>query len=138
VTDSAYANYLYAGTPRPNVKTNAWYTSAVDGSFDPDKSLMLDASAFSRRTNPAADPFGNAPRLSGAARSWPIIRENTSVTRAFTIREGLRGEFRWESYNLFNHHTWSNPVLELSNTQFGKVTNAFGNRTMQMGVKVIW
>ncbi len=138
VTDTAYSNNLYAGTARPNVLSHNWYTSAVNSSFDPNVSLMLDASAFSRRTNPAADPFGNAPRLIGSARSWPIIRENTALTRAFTIKEGIRGEFRWESFNLFNHHTWSLPTLELSNSQFGKVTNAFGNRTMQMGLRFIW
>jgi len=138
VTDTAYSNNLYGGTARPNVLTNNWYTSAVNSSFDPNVSLMLNSSAFSRRANPATDPFGNAPRLNGAARSWPIIRENTSLTRAFTIKERLRGEFRWESYDLFNHHPWSLPTLELSNSQFGKVTNAFGNRTMQMGLRLIW
>jgi hypothetical protein len=138
VIDSAYANYLYAGPARPNVNTNNWYTSAVGGSFEPATDLMLNASAFSRRTNPAVDPFGNAPRLNGAARSWPIIRENTSLTRAFPIKESLKGEFRWESYNLFNHHTWGNPPLDLSNSQFGKITGAFGNRTMLMGLHLIW
>ncbi len=138
VTDSAYLNYLYAGTPRPNVVTNNWYTADVGGSFDPDKHLMLDRSAFQRRTNAAADPFGNAPRLNGAARSWPIIRENTAVTRIFPVRESMRAEFRWEAFDLFNHHTWSLPALDLSNLQFGRVTNAFGNRTMQLGLKLIW
>ncbi|MCX6624173.1 MAG: hypothetical protein NTY38_24550 [Acidobacteria bacterium] len=138
VTDSAYANYLFAGTPRPNVLTNNWYTSSVNGDFDPDKNLMLNSAAFSRRTNPALDPYGNAPRLNGAARSWPIYRENTSLTRIFPIREKMKAEFRWEAYDLFNHHTWSLPTLELSNSQFGKVTNAFGNRSMQMGIKLLW
>ena len=138
VVDSAYNNFLFAGTPRPNVLTNNWYTADVNGNFDPDKHVMLSSGAFSRRTNAAADPYGNAPRLNGAARSWPIYRENTSLTRIFPIREKLRAEFRWEAYDLFNHHTWSLPTLDLSNVQFGKITNAFGNRTMQMGVKLLW
>ncbi len=138
VTDGAYLNYLYSGTPRPNVLTNNWYTSAVGGDFEPATDLMLNASAFQRRTNPAVDPFGNAPRLNGAARSWPIIRENTAVTRIFPIKESMKAEFRWESFDLFNHHTWGNPPLDLSNLQFGKITSAFGNRTMQLGLKLIW
>jgi hypothetical protein len=138
VTDGAYVNNLYAGAPRPNVLTNNWYTSAVGGNFEPATDLMLNSAAFSRRTNPAADPFGNAPRLNGAARSWPIIRENTAVARIFPIKETLKAEFRWESFDLFNHHTWSLPPLDLSNSQFGKVTGAFGNRTMQMGMRLIW
>lgn len=138
IVDNGYINYLYAGTPRPDVRTNNWRMDTGGAEFDPDKHLMLDASAFIRRTDPAANPFGNAPRNSGATRSFPIVRENTSLTRGITIKESIKMELRWETYDLFNHKTWSNPALDISNTQFGKVTNAFGNRTMQLGVKLLW
>ncbi|MGC8795137.1 MAG: TonB-dependent receptor domain-containing protein, partial [Bryobacteraceae bacterium] len=138
VVDNAYQNFLFGGPPRPNVKTHSWRAPTPGSEFDPDKGLMLDSSAFQRRTNPAADPFGNAPRLNGATRSWPIIRENMALTRGITIKESFRMELRWETYDLFNHKTWSLPPLDLSNSQFGKVTNAFGNRTMQLGLKLLW
>ncbi len=70
VVDNAYSNYLFAGTPRPDVVSNNWRTSvAGTGSFDPIGDLWVDSSRFSRRTNPAVNPFGNAPRLNGASRS---------------------------------------------------------------------
>ncbi|MEK7404119.1 MAG: TonB-dependent receptor [Acidobacteriota bacterium] len=138
VVDNSYANYLYAGPPRPNVTSLDWRAPTQGGSFDPDKDLMLATGGVQRRTNPAADPFGNAPRLNGATRSFPILRENTSLTRGITIKESLKMEFRWETYDLFNHKTWSLPPLDLSNSQFGKVTGAFGNRTMQLGLKLLW
>ena len=48
-------------------------------------------------------------------------------------------DFRWEIYDMFNLKTWSNPVsADLSNAQFGVVTNASGNRTMQGGLKLIF
>ena len=46
---------------------------------------------------------------------------------------------RWEIYDLFNNKTWANPAsLDLANTQFGKVANASGNRTMQLGARLQW
>jgi hypothetical protein len=137
VVDTGYQNFLFAGPPRPNVTSHKW-RAAWAGSFDPDKGMMLDASVFQRRRNPSEDPFGNAPRLNGGTRSFPVIRENTALTRSLAIHERIRLLLRWETYDLFNHKTWSVPPLDLANSQFGRVTNAWGNRTMQLGVKLAW
>jgi len=139
VVDNAYSNYLFAGTPRPDVLTNSWRT-AKSGTheYDPIKDLWVDATGFARRTNPAVNPFGNAPRLSGASRSAKIIRVNSTVMRGFTIMEKLKTEFRWEAYDLFNNKTWNTPTLDLSSSSFGRVSGAGGNRTMQMALRLIW
>jgi hypothetical protein len=77
--------------------------------------------------------------LLGAVRSPGRFRENISITRSFPIKERVHMDFRWEIYDLFNLKTWSNPVsLDLANNQFGVVTNASGNRTMQAGLKLIF
>src|SRR5260370_42127700 len=48
-------------------------------------------------------------------------------------------DFRWEMYDLFNLKTWNNPAsADLSNSLFGVVTNASGNRTMQGGLKLVF
>jgi hypothetical protein len=141
VVDNGYSNNLFSGPPRPNETTNNWLSAAAANgcsSFGWDKGLYLDPSAFVRRTNPAVDPFGDAPRLNGAARSCGIARINTTVTRAFSIKERARAEVRWEAYDLLNAKTWSVPTLDLSNPLFGKVTGAAGNRTMQLGLRVNW
>jgi hypothetical protein len=138
VVDSGYNNFLSGGTARPNVLTHDWRAPIAGSEFDPDKDLMLNAAAFQRRTNPTIDPFGNAPRFVGATRMFGRVRENISVTRQFPLfKERTRIDFRWEVYDLFNHHTWSRPdSLDLANTQFGKITNAEGNRTMQFSLKL--
>ena len=45
-------------------------------------------------------------------------------------------DFRLDIFDLFNQKTWSNPVSELSNNQFGVITNANGARNMQLGLKL--
>jgi hypothetical protein len=77
VTDTGYRNNLFGGTPRPNVLTSNWLLP-YSGTFDPSVDKFLDPSAFARRTNPAADPFGNAPVYNGASRFFPLYGENIS------------------------------------------------------------
>jgi hypothetical protein len=46
---------------------------------------------------------------------------------------------RWEVYDLLNAKTWNQPLsFDLANTQFGKVNNATGNRSMQVALKVVF
>jgi hypothetical protein len=102
--------------------------------------VFYNKAAFQRRTNPATDPFGTAPRFNGATRMFGRVRENVSLTRTFPIyKERVKMDLRCEVYDLFNHKTWSNPSSQdLSNTQFGVITNADGNRTMQFGLKLVF
>jgi hypothetical protein len=86
------------------------------------------------------EPFGNAPRLNGATRWFGTFRENATLTKMLPFSEGMRGELRWEVYDIGNHKTWNRPVsADLANlTQFGVVTGASGNRTMQLGLKLVF
>jgi hypothetical protein len=140
VIDTAYSNYLFGGTARPNVLTHNWRAPIKGEEFDPDKDVFYNVAAFQRRTNPALDPFGNAPRFNGATRMFGRVRENVSVTRSFKLpREGMNLDLRWEVYDLLNHKTWARPTSQdLANTQFGVITNAEGNRTMQFGLKLVF
>jgi len=115
VVDTAYSNYLFAGTPRPDVLSHNWRAPVSGDKFDPDKDLFYDRST----------------------RMFGRVRENISIIRSFNFTEKVALDVRWEVYDLFNHHTWSRPSSQdLANTQFGKITNAEGNRTMQLGVKL--
>jgi len=139
VTDTRSSNYLSAGTARPNVTSYDWRAPISGSSFDPDKDLFLSKSPFQGRTDPTIDPFGNAPRFVGVTRSPGRFRENISIARSFPIKERVHLDFRWEIYDLFNLKTWANPAsLDLANNQFGIVTNASGNRTMQGGLKLVF
>ncbi|MPY90767.1 MAG: hypothetical protein GEU99_22995 [Luteitalea sp.] len=138
VVDTAFQNNLRGGTPRPNVVTNDWRGETAGDKFDPSVDNFFNLDAFERRTDPAADPFGNAPRLNGATRSFPVFRTNLSVTKAFPIRGQIRANLRLEVFNLFNQKTWANPVTDLADSQFGIITGTTGNsnRTMQLGLKL--
>ena len=140
VIDTAYANYLFGGTPRPDVTSNNWLsTTGGTTSFDPSKANWLSPSAFVRRINPAAEPFGNAPRYSGDARSARTVRQNFSIARSFPIREKASLDFRMEIFDAWNNKTWSVPTsLDLSNSQFGVVTSATGNRTGQASLRFVF
>ncbi len=138
VIDGAYQNYLFAGTPRPNVTTNNWAAATKGDSFDPSVDNFFNPSAFQRRTNPAADPFGNAPRLNGATRSFPTFRTNVALTKGFPVWERVKTNLKLEVFDLFNQKTWGLPQEDLSNNQFGVITNASGNRSMQVSLKVVF
>jgi hypothetical protein len=138
VVDTGYTNNLYNGIARPNVLTGNW-ALPYNGTFDPSIENFLNPAAFSRRTNPAADPFGNAPVFNGATRFFPLYSANVSMARRIHVHEKANLDFRWEVYNLLNHHRWSNPAsVDLANSQFGKITNASGSRSMQGTLKLVW
>jgi hypothetical protein len=139
VIDNGYVNNLRAGTPRPNVLTNDWRAPIAGEEFDPSVDKFYNTGAFQRRTDPFADPFGNAPRLNGATRAFPTFRTNTAVTKGIPIGERVKADLRLEVFDLFNQKTWSNPTNDMSNQQlFGTITNASGNRTAQLGLKILF
>jgi hypothetical protein len=123
----------------PNVTTNDWLNHNTAGDrFDPSVDNFFNTSVFQRRTNPAGDPFGNAPRLTGASRSPRTFRTNVALAKSFYIREKMHADFRADTFDLFNQKTWANPGTDLSNNQFGVITSANGNRTMQLGLKLVF
>ncbi len=139
VVDSATQNNLRGGTARPNVLSHDWRAATVGEEFDPDKDNFYNRDVFVRRTNPAADPFGNAPRLNGATRMFPTYRTNVAITKALPFSEKTHADLRVEIFDLFNQKTWNRPVSQdLANAQFGAITGAGGNRTMQFGLKFVF
>ncbi len=141
VIDNRYPNNLRGGPARPNIVSNDWRGETAGERFDPSVDNFYDASQFQGRPNPTADPFGNAPRLNGATRSFPTARTNVSITKGIAIWERVRADLRFEVFNLFNQKTWANPTSDLSNvTQFGVITNVKGgsNRSAQVGLKILF
>lgn len=52
--------------------------------------------------------------------------------------EGARFEFRFETFNTFNHTQWNGLSLSRTAGDFGQVTSAFNPRTLQLGLKFIF
>jgi hypothetical protein len=72
----------------------------------------------------------------GAARAPGFWRTDLSLFRNFKFTERFTGQFRWETFNTFNHF---NPVCCGSNNMgssvFDQVTSAREPRTQQLGLK---
>ncbi len=90
---------------------------------------------------PGVGNFGNAPR--DVFRGPGINNSDFTLFKNFPVREGMRLQFRWEMYNVFNHTQWSgvdnNARFDAAgvqvNGQFGQVTSARLERQMQFALR---
>ena len=89
-------------------------------------------------SDPGANPFGNAPRVDGAARGFPTYNEDMSVFKTFTLKEPLTMRFEAQFGNIFNRTDFCNPSTNWSpgTTTFGSVgTQCNYARSVQLGLK---
>jgi outer membrane receptor protein involved in Fe transport len=103
-----------------------------------DKPTWNDAINKSAFQIPAQYTFGNLGR--NRIRSPGFWNLDTSLFRAFPIRERLKFEFRVEAFNIFNTVIYGQPVNDMADTaNFGKVLGTANNpRQLQLGAKIIW
>lgn len=82
------------------------------------------------------DRFGNAGRSTvqgPGSNSWDI-----ALFKNFSIREGIRLQFRGEYFNAFNHPNWNMPGRDLGGGGFGVVSSAQDPRIVQFGLKLLF
>jgi hypothetical protein len=60
------------------------------------------------------------------------------VTKHTLIKENLAFDLRFEFFNIFNHAQFINPTGDISNSNFGIVTNARPPRIGQVSAKFYW
>jgi len=60
------------------------------------------------------------------------------VNPCFPIRERLKFQIRFESFALFNHTNFGNPVASLASPLLGQITSAFASRDIQFALKLHW
>jgi hypothetical protein len=81
--------------------------------------------------------FGNAAKDSVVGPGIQIW--NISVFKSFPIKaEGARIDLRFESFNTFNHTNPQGIDLNNHDANFGKITNDYGPRTLQLGGKFVF
>lgn len=121
---------------RPTVTGYEGWRGQIHGDkFDPAVDRFLDISAFP--TQPIG--FGNATRHNPKVRSFPILNENLSLAKSFSLTERFRLDFRWEAFNLFNRVRFSTGSTNLNSSGFGVVTGQDNDpRRMQVGLKLYW
>lgn len=85
-------------------------------------------------TLPANGQFGNVRRNSLAGPN--AFTFDTAVSRKLALTESKELQLRFEAFNILNHPVLSNPVSNMNDANFGKITNQIGDgRTFQAAVK---
>ncbi len=77
---------------------------------------------------------GNAPRngiLGPGFQKWDI-----SMFKNFHMNERMNLQFRFETFNTFNHTNWSSIGATLGSSTFGQITAARDPRIAQLGLKL--
>ncbi len=106
------------GTAKLNKTVDQWFTT----------------SAFKQ---PAAGFLGTSGR--GILRLPGTNNWDTGLFKNFAITEKLSFQFRFESFNAWNHTQWGNPVRSVADTvNFGKILSARAARINQLGAKLVW
>jgi Carboxypeptidase regulatory-like domain len=85
---------------------------------------------------PAAGFLGNSGR--GILRLPGINNWDTGLFKNFNITEKLNFQFRFESFNAFNHTQWVGPIRSVADARFGRVLGTRDARINQFGAKLVW
>ncbi len=105
------------GTPRLTKTLNQWF----------------DTSAFRQ---PAAGFLGTSGR--SILRAPGINTWDTGLFKNFAITEKVSFQFRFESFNAFNHTQWGVPVRNVADPNFGRILGARDARINQLGAKIVF
>jgi hypothetical protein len=127
---------MMIGNPLPsgfNQTIEHWFdTSAFDFSGNcPASGLLTPTGPFD--TNKA---FGNAPRYFANVRNPGVNNLDLSLQKDFKLPgEQTRLQLRADLFNLPNHPQFAEPVGDLLNSNFGRITRtSLPNRTVQLGL----
>ncbi len=111
-----------------------------DGRLDTENiDRWFDAAAFAVPRTPDGLPtFGNAGR--GILIGPGLTNLDFSLSRNFQITEGIRTEFRWETFNLANSPQFGLPASNISSPgNVGRITTLAGDpRVMQFALKLVF
>jgi hypothetical protein len=126
-------NVVNLGNPGQRATTNG-KNPKLDGPIDQRLNKYFDTSVFSQTGN---FTFGNVSRFVGNLRTPGTVNIDFSLFKTFRPIERVRVQFRAEAYNLANHPTWAAPGTTINDpANFGRVTSASGNRTVQLALKM--
>lgn len=105
----------------------------VNASITPTIEKWFNTQAFKQ---PAAGFLGNSGR--GILNAPGINNWDTGIFKNFRISEQVNFQFRFESFNVWNHTQWGVPVRNVADSRFGRVLSTRDARINQIGLKLIW
>jgi hypothetical protein len=86
--------------------------------------------------------LGTAARTEGGCRQPGQANTNLSLFKEFPLarlREGAKLQFRFETYNAFNHPQFGGPNTTVNGGSFGVITwTANSPREVQLALKLYW
>ncbi len=92
--------------------------------------LYLNRAAFA---TPQPFSFGNLGVYLPNVRGFSSRGEDISAVKKFRLRERWSTEFRADFFNAFNRRNLNNPVTDLTNPNFGRITGGGAARVVQFG-----
>lgn len=87
-------------------------------------------------TQPGFGILGNSGRSIFNAPG--INNWDTGIFKNFQFHEKVALQFRFESFNFFNHTQWSPPNRNRADNRFGQISGTRPARINQMGLKLVW
>ena len=125
---------------RPNLSAALQRASGSPGNFtDPGTSYFSNPGVL---TQPDNFTFGNAPRTITSARQPGTRLVSLSLFKEFPlarVHEGMRLQFRAESFNTFNHPQFAGPnsAVSAGSTDFGVISSTISStRELQLALKL--
>jgi hypothetical protein len=126
-------NRLADGNQRPNLVCSQLRTGISYQQAARTGQPYLNQNCFA---DPGDNIPGNAPRYFSNLRSDGIRNVDLSLSKQFTIREGMLLQVRAETFNAFNHQRFAFPDTSSGGGSFGTVTSTTNNyRRMQFGAR---
>jgi hypothetical protein len=128
----------FSSTAPNNAPGNA-QTPNINGTYNVlggiNDSPWFDTRVFSA---PAANTLGNVGR--NAASGPKFFNLDLSLFKTFAISERIKLELRGEAFSLPNSPGWqyNNPNTNVNDANFGLIRGAGGNRTMQLGMRLLF
>jgi hypothetical protein len=120
-----------SGSPEASVDTNANPTSYFANSSLTNSGVL---------STPASFTFGSAPRTIASVRQPGARDVSMSLFKEFPlakVREGMRLEFRAESFNTFNHPHFQGPNATVGSNHFGLISSTVNSpRELQLALKL--
>jgi hypothetical protein len=94
--------------------------------------LFLNREAFAV---PAPFTLGTLGVVLPNIRTFGNRGEDFSLIRRLPIKERRRAELRADFFNLLNHRNLGDPIADLSNPNFGRITGQGAARVIQLGLR---
>jgi len=131
----------YGGNPRPNVIANP-------KASHPTPNEWFNTAAFAYAP---FGSFGNAPRYFSDLRGPHFQNWDTALEKNWKFAERMRAQFRFETFNTFNHPNFYSPEAGATHwggcdpnggsgcsSTFGTITQTFAPRNIQWAGKFYW